>query len=335
MSTNRSRRIDRDTAEQLLGGAVADTSAGQAPLTGHAALAGLLAAAAAPSAVDGAPEASGVLPGEEAALTAFREARRNPAPKPRRRTMLDTAPARAFSAKAVAVAFTATALGGVAVAAGTGHLPAALRGAAGDGGRSVARATSPASAASTARSSSVSTASGQPRLNGVAPSSPPPSAGGSGTPGADTGTDAVTGTGTGRPDGQGGDGSVAAQLLRLCHLYTDRLASGDRPRPLLKEAPLAPLVLAAGGADRVDDYCTAVAAGGDGGAQRKGGDSGGGTGRGVAPAPAPDPGRTPGLPSRLPLEPTRPAQDPEPTGLPGLPGGSGGTGGNSRNGSER
>ncbi|WP_052681482.1 hypothetical protein [Saccharothrix sp. ST-888] len=333
MSTNRSRRIDRDTAEQLLGGVAVDTSAGQAPLTGQAALAGLLAAAAAPSAVDGAPDANGVLPGEEAALTAFREARRNPAPKPRRRTMLDTAPARAFSAKAVAVAFTATALGGVAVAAGTGHLPAALRGPAGDGGRSVARATSPAFDGSTARSGPGGTASGQPRLNGIAPSSPPPSAGRPGTPGADPDPGAATGTGTGRPDGRSGDESVEAQLLRLCHLYTDRLASGDRPRPLLREAPLAPLVLAAGGADQVDGYCTAVAAGA-GNAEGKGSHGG----RSVAPAPAPDPGRTLGLPSRFPLDPTRPAQDPKPTGSPGLPGGNGGgggAGGNSENGSER
>lgn len=54
MSTNRSRRIDRDTAEQLLAGAAADSPGGQASLTGedgdsaHQALAALLTAAAAP-----------------------------------------------------------------------------------------------------------------------------------------------------------------------------------------------------------------------------------------------------------------------------------------------
>ncbi|MBT2405222.1 MULTISPECIES: hypothetical protein [unclassified Streptomyces] len=125
MSTNRSRRIDHDTAEQLLGGHAVGAA------DGLEALAGLLSAAAAPA-------ADGELSGERAALAAFRAARLEPvrsrvparAPSPRhlpRRPMLTSGLTRLLSAK-VAAAAVATALGGVAVAAGTGHLPASLGG---------------------------------------------------------------------------------------------------------------------------------------------------------------------------------------------------------------
>lgn len=116
MSTNRSRRIDRDTAERLLSRSGVGTAAD------HDALAGLLAAAAAPT-------AEGELPGEQAALAAFRAARLAPvhAPPSRKRSMLTSAPAKLLSAK-VAATVLVTALGGVAVAAGTGNLPAALGG---------------------------------------------------------------------------------------------------------------------------------------------------------------------------------------------------------------
>ncbi|TDU74603.1 hypothetical protein [Streptomyces sp. KS 21] len=119
MSTNRFRRIDHDTAEQLLGRHVAGAQ------DGHEALAGLLSAAAGP-----ASEAE--LSGEQAARAAFRAAQLAPAPvpvpqRPRRQPMATSALAKVLSAK-VAAAAAATALGGVAVAAGTGHLPAALGG---------------------------------------------------------------------------------------------------------------------------------------------------------------------------------------------------------------
>ncbi|MFJ4778853.1 hypothetical protein [Streptomyces sp. NPDC088762] len=117
MSTNRPRRIDQRTAEQLLGRGPA-TSTG-----GHDALARLLSAAAAPA-------AEGELAGERAALAAFRAARlaRDPVPQPHpRRRPMRTPTAKLLGAKVAAVA-AATALGGVAVAAGTGHLPAGLGG---------------------------------------------------------------------------------------------------------------------------------------------------------------------------------------------------------------
>ncbi|MDJ0381970.1 hypothetical protein [Streptomyces sp. G-G2] len=117
MSTNRPRRIDQSTAEQLLG-------ASPVAATGdHEALVGLLGAAAAPA-------AEGELVGEQAALAAFRAAQLAPAPAPqhpRKWPMRKPTLAKLLSAKVAAVAV-ATALGGVAVAAGAGHLPAALGG---------------------------------------------------------------------------------------------------------------------------------------------------------------------------------------------------------------
>ncbi|WP_406366775.1 hypothetical protein [Streptomyces sp. NBC_01546] len=120
MSTNRSRRIDRDTAEQLLGGA------GAAAAPDDDALAGLLTAVSAPA-------GDGELPGEQAAMAAFRSAHlaqisttaSTPVATPRKRNMLT--PAMLLCAKAAATV-AAAALGGVAVAAGTGNLPAALGG---------------------------------------------------------------------------------------------------------------------------------------------------------------------------------------------------------------
>jgi hypothetical protein len=115
MSTQRSRRIDRDTAEQLLGRAEVGAA------VGHDALAGLLAAAAAPA-------AGGELSGEQAALAAFRAARLAPVPPSRKRSMSMSAPVRLLSAKVVAAVLVSALGGGVAVAAATGHLPAALGG---------------------------------------------------------------------------------------------------------------------------------------------------------------------------------------------------------------
>ncbi|MET9854911.1 hypothetical protein ABZY57_18440 [Streptomyces sp. NPDC006450] len=140
MSTHRSRRIDHATAEQLLAGArsqvsgtpgVSDSSElADSPRTSerHEALAGLLAAAAAPA---GKHELSG----EQEALALFRAARLAPspgrvpvpvpAPGSTRRSLLT--PATLLGAK-VAAAVLAAALGGVAVAAGTGNLPTVLGG---------------------------------------------------------------------------------------------------------------------------------------------------------------------------------------------------------------
>lgn len=158
--------------------------------------------------------------------------------------MADTALARAFSAKAVAVAFAATALGGVAFAAGTGNLPAAL----GGGGRA-----EDAPVAVHSASGGPSTASGKRGLGGTGV--PEPSGTATAGPSAGPGQ---SGTATGQATGPGD--SEAAQLLGLCRTFSQRVAAGGKPKLLLAEPLLAPLLKAAGSAERVDGYCTAAIA---------------------------------------------------------------------------
>lgn len=109
MSTHRSRRLDRQTAEEILDGA---------PGGNDHALNALLAAAA-----GAASEAE--LRGEHAAVAAFRAARLAPAPRPRRRLMIKTMLAKLLTAKlaVAAAAAAAVAAGGVAAVAATGNLP--------------------------------------------------------------------------------------------------------------------------------------------------------------------------------------------------------------------
>ena len=109
MSTDRSRRLDRRTAEEILDGA----SAGR----DHA-LNALLAAAA-----GAASEAE--LRGEHAAVAAFRTARLDPAPRPRRLSMIKSTLARMLTTKlaVAAAAAAAVTVGGVAAVAATGHFP--------------------------------------------------------------------------------------------------------------------------------------------------------------------------------------------------------------------
>ncbi|MCX5403732.1 hypothetical protein OHA37_07520 [Streptomyces sp. NBC_00335] len=251
MSTHRSRRIDRATAEQLLADARSRASGtqGMSEATelaessgtsgGHEALAGLLAAAAAPA---GKAE----LAGEQDALAMFRAARlapaadpsaapaathsatpapaavavavavaapapgsaapTAPAPTPRKRSL--RTPATLLGAK-VAAAVLAAALGGVAVAAGTGNLPPVLGGA-------------PA--------------------HGLPAASPAP---------ATRVTDAPSPRVSGRPSAV-----VPADLAELCRAFTR--APGPRPEEALAEQRFAALVAAAGGRSRVPGYCTPV-----------------------------------------------------------------------------
>ncbi|MCG6497138.1 hypothetical protein [Kitasatospora sp. A2-31] len=270
MSTNRSRRIDRDTAEQLLGGAVGGPSAGQdASLTGPDVGAGstglpeggpvdrvarVLAAASAPAVAE-------ELSGEEAALAAFREARLAPVPAPpavpapvRRRSMATAALARAFSTKAVAVVLGATALGGVAVAAGTGNLPSALGGGSEDRSRMpvVPAATGTSAPGTKSGASSGSSAARQPfggpsTTGGAATGGPSAGAGGQSAPGAPSSTPA-DGETKGGPNG----------LVSLCRGFTDRTGKGERPRLLTADPQFAALVAEAGGADKVEGYCANV-----------------------------------------------------------------------------
>ncbi|MFF2541451.1 hypothetical protein ACFVUY_02715 [Kitasatospora sp. NPDC058063] len=280
MSTNRSRRIDRDAAEQLLGGAVGGPSAGQdASLTGPdggpGQLARVLAAAAAPA-------TAGELAGEEAALAAFRKASLTPDPTVtpvRRRSMATAVLARAFSTKATAVVLGTTALCGVAVAAGTGNLPPAL-----GGGPSAPEhrlsgrdaVTGPASGPA-----AVGSSAGAAPFGAVASGSARPSGSASAGPQAVVPSGPAT-PGTPSPEGRGGRSAVPPALLGLCTGFADRTAKGDRPSRLAGESLYGPLVAAAGGADRVTDYCRAAIDDEDG----EDGDHQGATG------PARDPGRT-------------------------------------------
>ena len=113
MSTHRSRRIDRHTAEQLL-----RSAPGQPPVAGRDRLSDLLAAA-------GAPARDRELAGEQAALAAFRDARLAPAPQRWRSRMLRTALANLLAVKIAGVA--ALTAGGIALAAAAGTLPGQQR----------------------------------------------------------------------------------------------------------------------------------------------------------------------------------------------------------------
>ncbi|MGW6918795.1 hypothetical protein ACWGB8_33985 [Kitasatospora sp. NPDC054939] len=260
MSTNRSRRIDRDTAEHLLGGAVVGTPAGPdahlaadarpsggADGSAHEGLARVLAAASAPAAED-------ELTGEEAAVAAFRAARLAPAPlttAPVRRRSMATAvltrASTALSAKAAAAVLTATALGGVAVAAGTGNLPTALGGGSDEPRRSAVPGAVDESSADRGTTGAATggrrpTGGTSPAAPGFGPSTEAPASGG-----PDTGSaTAVPGR------------SADPALTTLCRAFADRTARGEHPPKPAGEPQYGPLVDAAGGPERVEAYCGAV-----------------------------------------------------------------------------
>jgi hypothetical protein len=108
----RRRTINGRRAERLLRDAASGSPTDPDPL------ARLLAIAAAP-APKGEPAA------EKAALAAFRTARQAPAPA--KKPMVESGLAWLLTAKAVGVVFATTAVGGVALAAGTGALPGQQR----------------------------------------------------------------------------------------------------------------------------------------------------------------------------------------------------------------
>ncbi|MFF7452854.1 hypothetical protein [Kitasatospora sp. NPDC008115] len=293
MSTNRSRRIDRDTAEHLLAGAVGGPSAGRdASLTGpdgstgHAGplppgngpqerVARVLAAAAAPA-------EQGELAGEEAALAAFREARLAPvpavpaAPAPvRRRSMATAALTRTFSTKAAVVVLGATALGGVAVAAGTGNLPSPLGGGSNTPERHVVVpvTSAPQSAAGTrsgtpsAEPSTVGKAGGATGGPSSAPATPDPAPSAPSAPSAPADRPTASQPPAVTPgDGRGPSNPVAHAAL--CKAFSDREGKGERPRTLVTDPQFGGLVAAAGGVDKVAEYCARLLRGaGDDGRQ--------------------------------------------------------------------
>ncbi|MFJ9695795.1 hypothetical protein [Kitasatospora sp. NPDC101183] len=306
MSTNRSRRIDRDTAEHLLRGAVGGPSAGQGDsLTGPdgpGPVARVLAAAAAPA-------TAGELAGEEAALAAFREARLASDPvvtaPVRRRSMATAALARAFSTKATAAVLGATALCGVAVAAGTGNL--ALGG---------GEPTEPAHILTGTDGTPGTATSGFTPGSATGTPSPGATARPSGTPSAGpqaVGPSAVPNPGTPSADGRGEE--VPAPLAALCRGFTDRTGKGESPDRVVVEPQFRALIEAAGEAGKVAEYC---GEGGDGrtgatgrphepgratpggdrgnGNNQNGGEGGKQNGKGNATLPAPPAAVTPVVP---------------------------------------
>ncbi|MCC2279398.1 hypothetical protein LKL35_28780 [Streptomyces sp. ET3-23] len=274
--------LDDDAVERLLRGeALAGTLAGDTAddraRDGAARLDAALGALRVPAPADDAP-----LPGEEAALAAFRTARAaerdaaagSAAPVVR---LGRTAAARTFlrrparsARSALALALAGCALGGVAVAAGTGVLPAPF----GRGGREPAPATSVVADSDTETGAP---ATGAPRTgpsHGTAGDghgrSTAPSAPGSATPVPGTGStapDAAPGTVTptptppaqdrdpGKDDGRKGDDGHPAVIAKLCRDYVDatRRNSGKG----VDNDALSALERAAGGA-AVRAYCDHV-----------------------------------------------------------------------------
>ncbi|MDH6704875.1 hypothetical protein P3T27_001578 [Kitasatospora sp. MAA19] len=284
MSTNRSRRIDRDAAEHLLGGAVGGPPAGQdasltGPDDGPGQLARVLAAAAAPA-------TARELAGEEAALAAFREARLTSDPlvtaPVRRRSMATAALARAFSTKATAAVLGATALCGVAVAAGTGNLPSPLGGGSSTPEHTLAAAggSSGSAPGTPSADSSAGSSSASPGTSSGAPSARPSGGSSGGGPQVVGPSTAPTTPGSPSADADAdghGTRSVPPALIALCRAFADRTGKGERL--LGTEPQFGPLVSAAGGAEKMADFCAeALGAAGDDHQD--------------ATAPSPGPGRT-------------------------------------------
>jgi hypothetical protein len=165
---------------------------------------------------------------EGMAIAAFRTARymSSPAPRPARARRAP-AWANVLGIKAAVIAFTILAAG-VALAAGTGVLPTPF---------------APASAP----------ASTSPLDNSAAPASS--RADGTSFPGASSATVVASERASSSP-GSSGAAVDHASLVGLCHAYRAR---GDRdPGAAIGDAGFAALVAAAGGADKVEEFCTGL-----------------------------------------------------------------------------
>lgn len=270
MADDRYNWLDKDAAEQLLRGEPVSARDGD----GARELEQLLEAAAAVGA-----KASGTtpLPGEEAALTAFRQAagrgsgarargRATAGPSAAVRTahatdrVGRTRVARPFR-RGLVVALAACAIGGVAVAAGSGVLSAPFR----DSGDP-----EPASTVSAAETPGpLDTREPGAQTEGTTAQTPDPTSGGESTgpatpaPGGSPGASRGPGTGTpsggtGQDDRPGGDGDGGSKnrdkkklLLTLCRDYE----SGKRGQ--MDRDTVRRLERKAGGADKVHAFCRA------------------------------------------------------------------------------
>ncbi len=269
MADDRYNWLDKDTAERLLRGEPVSARRGD----GAQELEQLLKAAAAVGA-----EAPGTapLPGEETALAAFRQAARAGARS--RARGADAPPAAVRSGRATgltertrlarplrrgfAVALAACAIGGVAVAAGTGVLTAPFQGGGDpDPGSSVSAAESPGPLDT--REPGAETDGTTARTPDATPGGGTSAPGGTPTPGASPGASRTPGTPGGtagrddRPGGgkdDGGRGTKKQFLLGLCRNYESGKRDGmdrDGLRRLEKRA---------GGAEKVHVFCRAYLA---------------------------------------------------------------------------
>jgi hypothetical protein len=211
------QRIDPITAEHLVRGARADTH-------GPDPLAKLLAAAASPARRD-------ELAGEEAAVMAFRAANLAGPPASRRRSRLSTAVATLARAK-IAVAVIAVGGGGIALAAGSGHLPGV-----GDSDHHpTAQADTSATTGRHPTTSPASATSTNPASSAISPAATP----------------------SGSPGSAGPNGSPSPNLRGLCTAFTAR--AGDNPGKALDNPAFTVLITAAGGKDQVATYCSTLLA---------------------------------------------------------------------------
>ncbi|MFJ5797506.1 hypothetical protein [Streptomyces decoyicus] len=299
MADDRYDWLDKDTAERLLRGEQVSARHGD----GAHELEQLLEAAAAVAAR--APETV-ELPGEEAAVAAFRQAVRHgsgarnrtagaPPPGVRtahtadlaERTRLGRPVRRGF-----AVALAACAIGGVAVAAGTGVLPTPFRGGDPAPASSVSAVETPGPfrtgepGAQTDGTTGQTPDAGPGRKSSEPPESPTPgsSPGASKNPGSGT-PSGGTGRGSDKPGGSDGKGTDPGRgdtknfLLALCQNYE----SGKRDA--MDRDTLRRLERKAGGPEKVHVFCRAYLAryqngGGSGSDDGFGGGTGGSGGSG-------------------------------------------------------
>ena len=237
MSTDRGPRVTRGDAERLLDGV-------RGRATGTARLFDLLTAASA------IPADGQAAVGEQSALAAFREARRHAKLSPRRHRMLKTALANVVAGKIAAATATAAAMGGVSLAAATGHLPGPFQ--------DVAHSAFGAPAAS-GNGAPGQSHGGSAHRGGVAETSEsapaPQESVASSAPENDETTASVPSSTA---------ASLHPSLTGLCTAYQAhevRQARGHanpNADKYLNSRAFSVLVTAAGGTDGVQDYCTAL-----------------------------------------------------------------------------
>ncbi|MGW1880983.1 hypothetical protein, partial [Streptomyces sp. NPDC001970] len=329
MADERYQWLDQDAAERLLRGDQVESIGDH---TQHQArrLADALDAVRTPGAWPGGRPAAEPLRGEEAALAAFRKARDGGGAELLPTVQL-AAPASSRPVRwarpvrwGLAASLAGFAVGGVAVAAGTGLLPTPFGGDRNPApASSVSAAVTPGPLVSDAPSDDDGVTTPVAPSSGPGSPSAPPSSGAS-VPTGGTGLDKGAGGGsredgrTDQPSGNDRDGfgDRYRKTVEACRDYRSGRLDEDRRRRLED---------AANGADRIGRFCDRVLSGGDGtsgdgndgGSGSDGGGDGDGDGDGGDPGGDDDADGSP-APPVLPVEPAHPAFPVEPV-RPALP----------------